>query len=175
MASGAAAFPASTRLCEKHIPGPVTPRSNCSIQQITAGKYFDPYLDVRLPGRAASDMPHDPEASNIRLAKIDRQFRHLGDYIDVGRIFRYRVYLDLLGRLPSTRMLQLEGREDWYGRHWRLLRPSQRARTLPPFRRTIHARARFIYSEQAISQWIVKSKRAPIASPWAYSTISPWS
>jgi hypothetical protein len=137
-------------------------------------EYFDPYLDVRLPGRAASDMPRDPEASSIPLAKIDPQFHHLGNFIDLGRIFRYRIYLDLLRRLPNASMLQLEGREDSYGRDWRLFRPGRSNRAPPPFRRAIHARARFVYSEQAISQWRLKLEQAPVASPWAYATISPW-
>jgi hypothetical protein len=92
---------------------------------------------------------------------------------DLGRIFRYRIYLDLLRRLPNASMLQPEGREDSYGRDWRLCSPTRSERTPPPPRRAIHARARFVYSEQAISQWRLKLKQAPIASPWAYSTLWP--
>ncbi|WP_347337660.1 transglutaminase-like domain-containing protein [Bradyrhizobium mercantei] len=134
-------------------------------------EYFDPYLDIRLPGRAASQLPDDPEALGIRLAEISPEFRGLGDYIDLGRIFRYRIYLDPLERLPQATMLQLNGQEDFYGRHWRLSGPSRKAGPCPSSRRAIHARARFIYSEQPISTSYLTTTQAPVASPWAYATI----
>jgi hypothetical protein len=137
-------------------------------------EYLDAFLDLWLEGRAACDLPADPQARSLRIMNIDSDYDHdrYGRTINLARIFKYRIYFDVAGRLPMTSMLHLTGKESRYGARWPLLTPAVRPdviRTLITSTRTIYVRARYVLSGSPMSIAHVDPQHpaAVVASPWS--------
>ncbi|HBZ72520.1 MAG TPA: hypothetical protein DEP35_23400, partial [Deltaproteobacteria bacterium] len=141
-------------------------------------EYLDAYLDVHLRGRSARDLPNDAEACSIRIAEVGKEFdrNRYGLMIDLGRIFRYRIYFDFAERLPKASMMQLADREDEFGRGWRLICPRKSEKLASAFApaRTIYVRSRYIVAEKGMSNGYIHPilTAAPVASPWAVEKLT---
>jgi transglutaminase-like putative cysteine protease len=144
--------------------------------------YVDSYFDLMLLGVSAEHLA-DGKASAanigiIEVARADHQVR-FGDWITLGKLFKYRVYADTIVRLPNISMLNLRAGpgETEYGLSWTLNIAAPRPlEELFAARKTIYVRARYLVGGSRQMQPLGKSRPArndteyPVASPWSVTS-----
>ena len=146
-----------------------------------AWEYLDPYLDAYSPGTSAEDLRNHPLGKTV-IFEVDRtRFKSadLPTKVTLADIFKYRIYSDSAGRLPSATMIQMAGEERQYGRGWKIrdLEPNERLNLEKdlPSRLQIYVRGRYIISKCKVAHDISCGDPAARASPWAETSfvVSP--
>jgi len=142
--------------------------------------YFDPYLDIYLPGISVADFPRVAEVNTFRIYRIkdERIASSLGEYLELDELFRYWYTVNYSGRTFQASVLNMLGRTDEYGMGWEIEgRPDYLPSDLFGEHRTVYVRARYVLTRGTRVRFYCDlphyaiAKEDILVSPWAVTSI----
>jgi len=106
--------------------------------------YFDPYLDIYLPGVSIEDVVRQRQPAE-HIYTLNPFLPGRSGQVTLPDLFKMRRYLDQRARLPMAGMFQLFGREKVYGLEWPLTPAGPEAQeNYWPEAVTVYVRARYL-------------------------------
>jgi len=124
---------------------------------------------------SAEEIARGKEGEKLLVFGIEPRFQGLGQNVTLSKLFRYRTYYDKLNRQPAMTMANLFGDESRYGMDWPLnIAPNFSAGELFEIKKTIHVRARYVFSGPRRVQYSSDKQEVAsgdaVASEWTAAT-----